>query len=176
MTIGNKEFQGIVTKLKEWIQLNYFDIIYNSEIEELSSRQINSKIIGRKNITVIVKTTEGFIFGSYHQNTLKITKNLLPIRYKQNGGYFLFTFINFYGIEPQIFYTSKYQDYMVLYADDSENGLIGMCSAYDLRVSKSTFSSEFSFIYDTKYTSDLFVGKTKPNTFEISNIIILQWY
>ncbi|KAL7712040.1 TLDc domain-containing protein [Entamoeba marina] len=167
---------GVTTILKNWINLNDYTVLYNSDVDELSSRQINSKIKGKNNISIIVRTPEGYCFGSYHQNIIKNPPKQFLSRYRQEGGYFLFTLKNSFGVEPQQFVTIKQTDYLVLYSDENENGLIGMCSAYDLRVKGSSFSSEFPYYYNSIYPTNVFVGQTRPLTFEIESIIILKWF
>ena len=166
---------SLIQFLQSKIQLNNFKIIYNSETNEFSSREINSKIMGRNNISFIVITSNNDIFGTFHQNSINIKGHKLPIRYKQEGGYFLFSYKNWMKTEPLIFYTNIFDDYLVLYDDEDTNNLIGMCGVFTLKISKSIISSDFNFIYNSKYESNILTNSTFPETFELSQLLIIQW-
>ena len=161
--------------LKQWIPFQTYSIIYHNEQDELSSRAINSKIKGKRNITLIVETMEGYIFGTYHQNPIKTNINGLYSRYIQEGGYFIFTLKNPFNTQPLQFYPSNLNDYLCIYDNENENSLIGMCNVFELKKNKSFISSDFPFYYRTDYDASLFVGKIVPETFELKQLIILEW-
>ena len=161
--------------LKQWIPFQTYSIIYHNEQDELSSRAINSKIKGKRNITLIVETMEGYIFGTYHQNPIRTTVNGFYARHLQEGGYFLFTLNNPLHTQPMQFFPSNLNDYLCIYNDDNENSLIGMCNAFELKKHRSFISSDFSFYYRTEYLSSIFVGKVSPETFDLQRLIIIEW-
>ncbi|KAL7715978.1 TLDc domain-containing protein [Entamoeba marina] len=145
-----------ISVLQNWIGLFNYSIIYDSHVDELSSRCINAKIMGKKNVTILVKTCCGSLFGSFHQNSVKNPPEQYYSRYIQEGGYFIFV-------------TSRLSDYLMLYSNDNESSLIGNVK------SGSTISTDFTFYYDSPYSGDFFVGKTAPNTFDLDHLLIIQW-
>ncbi|ELP90153.1 hypothetical protein EIN_406070 [Entamoeba invadens IP1] len=162
--------------LKQWLHFPNYKVVYSSEEEEVSARQINSKIEGKSDITIVITTTDGNVFGSYHQNPIKKKPLKFYDRHIQRGGYFLFTITNPYNIPPTRFVTKNMDDYLVLYSDDNPNSLISMCYVYDLKLNGSTINTDFPFYYNTEYPSTIFTGSVIPTTFNFENIIILQWY
>ena len=50
-----------------------------------------------------------------------------------------------------------------------------MCNVFELKKNNSFISSDFPFYYRTDYDASLFVGKVYPETFELKQLIILEW-
>ncbi|BFU22237.1 hypothetical protein KM1_319250 [Entamoeba histolytica HM-3:IMSS] len=59
-----------INELKSWTGKRDSHIIYSSNSDELSSRELNAKICGKENIMLLVITESGDIFGCYDQTLI----------------------------------------------------------------------------------------------------------
>ncbi|ELP94949.1 hypothetical protein EIN_250630 [Entamoeba invadens IP1] len=65
----------LIPKLSAITKKENYNIIYNSAVDELSSRNFNSKVYGKSDVTVIVTLVDGQSFGCYQEEVMSFMDN-----------------------------------------------------------------------------------------------------
>ncbi|KAL7713316.1 TLDc domain-containing protein [Entamoeba marina] len=60
-------------EIKEFTNFEHYNILYNSDLDGLTSRDLNSKVCGHSNVMFIIKGTNEELFGCYQEETMTLS-------------------------------------------------------------------------------------------------------
>ncbi|GAB1224452.1 hypothetical protein ENUP19_0203G0002 [Entamoeba nuttalli] len=179
------ETQPVITKyfyepyldiLKKWTNKEICQVVYDSINDGLTAHTINHAIEMKSNIMILVKTDKGEIFGSY--NTTQVPKS------EDSGyGFYINKDMNFFmfslkgNIKAPTKITKKDKVYSLkVYSNDNDEWVIGTHCGFYVGASRNSFiSNKLKMFYDGDITSDSLTGSHFPTTFDVSQVIAIQW-
>ncbi|GAB1226960.1 hypothetical protein ENUP19_0314G0010 [Entamoeba nuttalli] len=129
-----------ISYLKEWSHLSNTTILFDSAIDELTARNVYSKISGKTHIYFIVEDSFGNVFGSYHNY---IPQQDETVGYEKDPDHFIFTLHNPHNTEP-----SKYEpnnnnnDLIHTYYNYGINNVLNIQHAYGITSNSKVFVYE----------------------------------
>ncbi|EDR28745.1 hypothetical protein EDI_341950 [Entamoeba dispar SAW760] len=161
-----------------WTKLNDYGLIYDSEVDGLSSTALNLCICGKENIMVIIVTKHGYVFGSFNSLKLPVPKKTEEW-VKNDPNFFVFTLSNPKKTNPMQFYLKdKTADGLNISPSTSKKWVIATNACFGIKqVDGCYISNSFVQYYNVPngITEDIFVGSHYPQTSDISKVIALQW-
>ncbi|EDR25275.1 hypothetical protein EDI_034480 [Entamoeba dispar SAW760] len=168
-----------ISYLKQWTNKSHFKIIYDSSIDELSLRGLNSKIKGLTDVLLLVETDNNDLFGSFTATRVPIVRHEEHTTFfGKDPGFFVFTLRNPHNIQPIKFI--KKDCYKTMMFWNQPNELDAVISAIlCFRISdggKSMIMNQFKDFYDdpTGLGDDVFTGSHEPSCFGLSRLLAIK--
>ncbi|EDR22095.1 hypothetical protein EDI_041240 [Entamoeba dispar SAW760] len=166
--------------LLQWCHANKFCIIYNSENQELSTKQVWRTLQGRINIITVICTTNGSVFGSYHSVIPKRQSSILC----DDKKHFMFTLKNPFNVPPTRFKQNlKNENQLIIHRDIQNSWIFGVGYGFHIRGEDKSYIGSASgeqlnrgYIDTVGLNSDIFNDSHYPSYFSFSRILFVQLY
>ncbi|KAL7717406.1 TLDc domain-containing protein [Entamoeba marina] len=88
--------------IQQWIGLEHFEIVYDSNTHGKTSNNINSKICGLRNLMILIITRDGYAFGTFNSKKVPHPKDKY-VYIKYDKKYFVFSLRNPSSTNPTQF-------------------------------------------------------------------------
>ncbi|KAL7711787.1 TLDc domain-containing protein [Entamoeba marina] len=167
----NKKY-CMVESLLKWTNTTDYTLLYNSEIQELTTLLIWKILRGRKNIVIAIETEKGNVFGSYHHKIPLRQSSILA----NDKKHFVFSLKNPYGTPPIQFLQNERNENQLIIHRDIQNNWIFESSDKSYIGSASGEQINRGYIDTMGLNSDIFNGQHYPNYFTINKLLLIQMH
>ncbi|ELP87753.1 hypothetical protein EIN_411060 [Entamoeba invadens IP1] len=176
LSYSNVDLMGYI---KEWTGKNTFKVVFDTERDEFSVREVSGRTRLIKNVLFLVETASGCVFGSY------VTTKIPPVRaeayntfFGKDEGYFVFTMKNPHNILPTKFDKKDNTKTMMFWKEPNELEAV-LSAILCFRISadgKGMIMNQFKDFYNepTGFGDDVFTGTHEPNVFDVARILIVK--
>ncbi|KAL7722674.1 TLDc domain-containing protein [Entamoeba marina] len=121
-------------QLKKWTAFEQYEVLYDSEINEYSSREINSRICGKDNVMIIVISEDEQVFGCFHQDVIPPTNGDYQ---KVESTEFILFYLQHNNTKPVVYGRSKQTlNSLNLRSNNDRTYIIDVYSAFTLNCNK----------------------------------------
>ena len=137
-------------QLISWSGLMTFSPIYDTNSNEQTSSAINSAIRNRKNILIVITTTEGYLFGSFIEKEIPNAKSQL--QYVKDGiNHFVFTLKNSFQTEPTMLKRKNKKGMTLAVLPTNETKILLMIKKCFCLYEKGKGDSKVHYAFNQKY-------------------------
>ncbi|BFU22067.1 hypothetical protein EHI8A_138020 [Entamoeba histolytica HM-1:IMSS-B] len=162
-----------IAKLRNWVGKSNYNIIYNSKVDGLTARDLNSHVCGKGNIAFIVLRNGGECFGCYHYDTISPSKSTNNKLFSSNR-FFLFVFNEALNSTLK----RKTEETIIVHPNNDPYFVFTVCSAFwilqDGTVSFHQLIKENYIIPDV--VTNPFCCKSLMKKIPIDTLLAVQWY
>ena len=171
----NDEPPNYTEIIEEWTGKKIYQILYDTDIDEFSSRSFWRSIKGRTNIMIIIQTSKNYVFGSYH--------SLLPNRqemYTEDNEHFVFTIRNPKEYPPTKFMIKKEwnKKSLYIYGDDQISDVFFVFGCFLICNNGESFIKKifnYTYKHDRDIDATIFVGNVWEEYFDVERLICVQF-
>ena len=161
-------------ELKKWTKKSEASLIY--EGCDLTSKSFWEKCSNLKNMMIVVETTDGYMFGSYHT----VLPKTQDVWVDKDDSHFVFTLKNPYSINPTMFEPIPENDNrLFVYGDNDNENVVWVNYCYWICADNTAYLwHHFADWYNdtTELGGNVFTGGIDwDNPVEIENVYILEW-
>ncbi|EDR28066.1 hypothetical protein EDI_325430 [Entamoeba dispar SAW760] len=162
-----------IEKLRNWIGKSNYKIIYDSKLDGLTARDLNSHVCGKGNIAFIVLRNGGECFGCYQHDPIALSRPTNNKLFSSNR-FFLFVFN---GALNSTF-KRKTEETIIVHPNNDPYFVFTACSAFwilqDGTVSFHQLIKENYIIPDI--VTNPFCCKSLMKKIPIDTLLAVQWY
>ncbi|BFU25438.1 hypothetical protein EHI8A_085640 [Entamoeba histolytica HM-1:IMSS-B] len=168
-----------IDKLKQWIGLTKYRIIYNTEVDEFTTLAFNKKVDGRSNLAFVVLTSDKWVFGCFSQARIPKIKEKEESAGPEDKGFFIFSLKNPHHTTATKI-TPKVQSSRLVFYPKNSVQLFGVQNAFLI----SNHPNE-SFVFrniDQHYSipslvgKELLTGNCYPEIFNTEKVLVIEWF
>ena len=161
--------------LEEWTGKSIFVTLFDTDIDEFSSRSFWRSIKGRSNVMILIQTCDNYLFGSYHSTLPECQE-----KYREDNDHFVFTIRNPKNYPPTKFTIKKDWKHrnLYVYGDDQISDVFFVFGCFLICNNNESF---IKTIFNSAYTHDwdvdasMFVGNVWDNYFDIERLLCIQF-
>ena len=165
--------------LLKWNHLTSSEIIFDSDEQELTTKNVWRSLRGRKNIAIVIVSDSGWVFGSFN--------GIIP--YKQSHivskdySHFLFTLKNPFEVPPTRFKQNvRNENQLIIHRDNQNSWIFGIGYGFHIRDDGKSYIGSASgeqlnrgYIDTIGLNSLIFNETSYPTYFSFERIIFLQF-
>ncbi|GAB1218675.1 hypothetical protein ENUP19_0002G0033 [Entamoeba nuttalli] len=162
--------------MSRWIGSKKYEVVYDSEQHEFTSRSFWSHLKGRQNIIIFIITEHNYIFGTFHSKLPPSQE----VWVEDDDSHFLFTLKNPFNTSPRRFALQKgWKKTLYIYGDDQNNDIFSVFNGFWISNNNECF---IRTLFNNGYThpslidNTIFVGSEWPTTFSLSRLLCVQFF
>ncbi|KAL7717045.1 TLDc domain-containing protein [Entamoeba marina] len=166
--------------IQQWIGLERFEIVYDSNTHGKTSNNINSKICGLHNVMILIITRDGYAFGTFNSKKIPHPKNnYVYIKYDKK--YFVFSLRNPSSTNPTQFKVRHKKKSLCIWPNNELQYCITTkrCFRVKQHEEEDTVHSYFLDKFSTHYVDPnkhgyyIFANST---AFDVHKIVGVRWF
>ena len=180
-TFLNNETQtkSYVDYLCQWSHFSSCEIIFDTDDQELTTKNVWRTLRGRKNIAMIITDVHGWVFGSFNGIIPKKQSNIVSNDYD----HFLFSFKNPFDVPPTRFRQNfRNENQLIIHRDNQNSWVFGIGYGFHIRDDGKSYIGSASgeqlnrgYIDTIGLNSLIFNETSYPTYFSFERIIFLQF-
>ncbi|KAL7717203.1 hypothetical protein QTN25_005473 [Entamoeba marina] len=165
-------------QLQQWTGHSHYRIIYNSKVDGMSTDTFNNRVCLKKKVMIMIFTTDGNLFGSYHSKRIPPTGGEGFVC--DDSNHFVFTLRNPFNVPPTKFVRRNTSgpslgiNFTGFKSLDNESVLVTSRWCYYIRENESNISMSFSSVYADTVGKDYFIF-TGSTVIKLDLVIALEW-
>ena len=157
----------------------YFDLIYSSNIDDISIDLLQRLLIGRHGIMLFLISHNGDIFGSYNSEQISRKKDEPDFYTIENDDNACVFKVNKTTQKLDTYRLKDKSDpslYFINNAEKARNGVIGVQNAFNIKLNCSVSESkDFSRLYNVPEGRSILMNIQSQTQVPIETFLILEW-
>ncbi|EMD48724.1 hypothetical protein KM1_070220 [Entamoeba histolytica HM-3:IMSS] len=167
-------------KLKQWIGLSKYKIIFDSYFDDLVTDVFNQRVEGKSNTSMIIVTNNNWVFGCFNKLKIPIINSQEETHGLSDNGFFIFSLNNPHHTMPiKITQKETIPGKLILYPKDS-NQLFGVEDAFIIsQLPNESYifrNIEQYYLIPSVVGKELFTGCCYPDCFCADKVFVIEWF